>query len=88
MKSDVDPIFITLPRRVAVPPNPEVVPSIDVPVAPLPPPPVNVTVGGLLYPLPLLVITTESTSLLPLITAYPAAPLPPPPVNVTVGADS
>jgi hypothetical protein len=53
--------------------------------APDPPPPVKLTVGADVYPLPpedmIIDITTPFVTL-----AVAEAPLPPPPVNTTVGA--
>jgi len=56
-----------------------------VPLALLPPPPVKLTVGALVYPDPPLVMVTAVT-LPPESVAVPAAPDPPPPLKVTVGA--
>jgi hypothetical protein len=54
-------------------------------VAPVPPPPVKLTVGADVYPLPPAVMVTDVTR--PFATvAVAAAPLPPPLVNTTVGA--
>ena len=54
-------------------------------VAPVPPPPVKVMVGALVYPLPAFVIVAEVTG--PATVAVAVAPVPPSPVNVTVGAE-
>ena len=53
--------------------------------APVPPPPVKLTVGADVYPLPPEVMATAVTSPFP-TTAVAEAPLPPPPVNTRVGA--
>ena len=53
--------------------------------APVPPPPVKLTVGADVYPLPPEVMVINVTS--PFVTiAVAEAPLPAPPVNTTVGA--
>ena len=53
--------------------------------APVPPPPVKLTVGADIYQLPPEVMVIDVTA--PFVTiAVAVAPLPPPPVNTTFGA--
>ena len=63
--------------------TPEVITAVA--VAPVPAPPVNETVGTLVYNEPAAV--TDKLETIFVIDAVAAAPEPPPPVNVTVGAD-
>ena len=59
-------------------------PIAAVALAPVPPPPVKLTVGALVYPEPQLV-TTIPVTLPPDTVAVATAPDPPPPEKVTVG---
>jgi hypothetical protein len=70
--------------------------STHVAVAPVPPPPLIVIAGGLVYPLPLAVLLMLATwpvlvqvpiVVSPDIVAVAAAPVPPPPEKVTVGVE-